>query len=260
MEFKKKLKEYIEVACKFRNKSKVSIYFIGSLIAKKFTPAAISLLLSSTLIDRIYNIALQYTKLFFEKALPINGISSIITILAWAILTILIFLLINSIISFITNFFKKQILEIKSMWQRSKERVFNELNQNNPREPFVPTERKIDTLSYNQAIKIIKDSAYGIEQKRKAIASGKIKETGGYLLKETYDSSFFSTKTKEVRIPTTEEKSEESKELLLYDLVFQEFYGQSTYVKSEIEITRSELEAFLSTKEQDLQKNLFGEI
>lgn len=123
-------------------------------------------------------------------------------------------------------------------------------------------------ISYSQAIELIKQSAYGIQTKHKAVKNGVLKETGG---KTVIKAPFVALIHKEHKeyIPSSEENLQSAKEVMLYDQIFQEFvvsfgYHDSSnqlkyeiiYNKTFIKIDNSKLEEFLRLKELELQQKL----
>lgn len=58
-------------------------------------------------------------------------------------------------------------------------------------------------------------------------------------------------------IPSAEEKMELSKENIIYDLIFQEFFGNKAYLKESVKIENNNLHSFLRKKELEFQKELF---
>jgi hypothetical protein len=257
MKFPKIPQEYQDLAQKIWQKVRQPISFVVSLMAKKFTPVAISVGLAFLLIEKTYNLIVQYVRLVLEKEVAIASSGVVLTAIISIIIAIFTYSLITIIATYITNFIKRQIAEINAMWQLSK-RASNNSSEMQLTEPIVDKVEKIEMINYEKSIEMIKNSHYGIESKRKAINLGKLKETGGYVLKESYGMQAFLNGTKEVRIKTAEEKAEESKEMMLYDILFQEFVGNSSYIKSNIEIVKNDLANFLRIKEIEIQNQVFA--
>ena len=242
---------------KFWEKARQPFWFVVEFMAKKLTPIALSFALIMVAIEPIYELVKKYASYLSEKDFIVAAVSVIFTIIVSLTTAALVYTAITITFRYLTNFVKQQIAEIKAMWQLSK-RVSNNSSEMQLIEPIVDKVEKIEMINYEKSIEMIKNSHYGIESKRKAINLGKLKETGGYILKEPYGMQAFLNGTKETRIKTAEEKAEESKEMMLYDILFQEFVGNASYIKANIEIVKNDLANFLRVKEIEIQNQVFA--
>lgn len=142
-----------------------------------------------------------------------------------------------------------------------------------PKNILLVTEDK-NLISYSQAIELMKQSAYGIQTKYKAVKNAVLKETGRKVVEKTYTfKHFLLNKGESLKeyIPSSGEELEFAKEMMLYDQILQEFTSSNSfgyydsdnqlkcdvfYNKTFIKIDNSRLEEFLRIKELELQPKL----
>ncbi len=258
MKFLKLPQKYRDLAHKIWLRVKQPISFVVSIMTKKFTPAAVSIGLAFLLIEKTYSKLSEYLKLVLEKEVAIAASSVVLTGFALLLITIITYTIINWSVAYVAKFFKTQIAEIKMMWQASKLPPVGQSKHITSTESLGNVE-KIKMIDYGDAIEMISSSHYGIENKRKAINAGRLQETGGYMEEQHYGLSFLKGGTMKVRVKTTEEKAEDSKARMLYDLIFQEFIGNNTYAKTTVMVAKIDLLNFLRTKELELQNQVFNQ-
>lgn len=113
-----------------------------------------------------------------------------------------------------------------------------------------------ETITYDDAIEIIRNSSYGIQLKKTEIDNGNLKETGG--CEKQYPSSMLKFLQGEtVYVKTTEEKLEVQKESLLYKLIFQEFIDTSDYNKTTIRFQKLSYTTFCARKSWNVRRQTF---
>mgnify|MGYP003440874849 FL=1 len=165
-------------------------------------------------------------------------------------------------------FFAKSI---KSTWNEIKDyyvKIYMDVYYPAP-EYILPVIEHKNLIFYSQAIELIKQSIYGIQKKQEAVKNGFLKETGGKYITETSFIGLLRSNESKKYIPSSEEKLESAKEIMLYDQIFQEFISgfgyyeldnqlkyDITYNKTFIKIEHSKLEEFLRIKELELQQKL----
>lgn len=174
----------------------------------------------------------------------------------------LIFYLTRGVLVFFTKSVKNTWNEIKEYYVKIYMDIYYPTPQNNNN-----IIENVGLISYSQSISLIRQSAYGLKAKHKAIKSCRLKETGGKTVIKVSFITVLQAKEYQEYVPSTEDKIELGKEELLYDLIFQEFssgYGYLDkdynlkkdifYSKILIKIQENQLNEFLRIKELELQK------
>lgn len=165
---------------------------------------------------------------------------------------------------------------IKTTWNEIKNyyvKIYMDVYYPVPKNILLVTEDK-NLISYSQAIELMKQSAYGIQTKYKAVKNAVLKETGRKVVEKTYTfKHFLLNKGESLKeyIPSSGEELEFAKEMMLYDQILQEFTSSNSfgyydsdnqlkcdvfYNKTFIKIDNSRLEEFLRIKELELQPKL----